>query len=453
VAALRLHPRDDMAGTTQFKLLPPVGVLTSLKSEYTPPPAPNKLEINDTMELKLFTAKDIPGLSRLTNIQRWYNALHSKGRVCGVYTTPWEHFSKTNIMGVTWDVRSVSQEVMHRQDLMSAALHSLLSSVGLFKADCEDFSHLVSNSNRNGYEALYQIVRLVHPVLGQTTAQPAQPMQKKTQSFAEHVVNYIDYFQSELCSGRHYSPNEQLIFIVSRLHPVWRDVLKRKYTQLVPQNGTATDIPMECQIPMLSVTLTQWCEEEGLWPSARPGATAPRIFSLQDTADTINGLAGLSIDMTPSPLHLGHTMVDSTVVDTAVEHIICYVAAGASKSTFPKCAACGLPGHRQDQCHPLVNFCLAQALAERHPELVKRIKAAYKLFPRSSRTRAPATSSGSTITGGEVTLIHYLFFITKHKTTHYICMIYIFIILVQHVILVFLATTQACNITFSVLHH
>jgi hypothetical protein len=132
---------------------------------------------------------------------------------------------------------------MHWQDLMSAALHSLLLSTGFFKADCEDFSHLLSNSNDNGYEALYQIVRLVHTVLGQTTAQPAQPRQKKTQSFAEHVENYIDYFQSELCYGCHYSPNEQLILIGSRLHPVCRDVLKRKYTLLVPQNDTATDTP------------------------------------------------------------------------------------------------------------------------------------------------------------------------------------------------------------------
>jgi hypothetical protein len=85
---------------------------------------------------------------------------------------------------------------------------------------------------------------------------------------------------------------------------------------------------------MLSVTLTQWCEEERLeLPSARASAPAPRIFALQDTADAIDGLTDLSMDTAPSPLHLGHTMVDSTVVDTAVEHIICYVAAGASKST------------------------------------------------------------------------------------------------------------------------
>jgi hypothetical protein len=159
-------------------------------------------------------------------------------------------------MGATWDVCSISQEFLDQHNLMSAALHSLLSSAGLFKAECDNFSHIVSNSNGNGYQALYQIVRIFHPVLGQSTAQPAHSLQKKTKSFDEHVANYIDYFQSELCSGLHYSSSEQIILIISRLHPVWRDVIKRKYTQIMPQNGPVTAIPAECQIAMLSVTLT-----------------------------------------------------------------------------------------------------------------------------------------------------------------------------------------------------
>jgi hypothetical protein len=72
---------------------------------------------------------------------------------------------------------------------------------------------MASNSEGKGYLALYQIVRLVHPVLGQTTAQPAQPQQKKAQPFAEHIVNYLDYFQLELCSSRTYSTNERVILI------------------------------------------------------------------------------------------------------------------------------------------------------------------------------------------------------------------------------------------------
>jgi hypothetical protein len=38
--------------------------------------------------------------------------------------------------------------------------------------------------------------------------------------------------------------------------------MKRKYLQMVPQNGAIGTIPIECHLAMLSVTLTQWCAEE-----------------------------------------------------------------------------------------------------------------------------------------------------------------------------------------------
>jgi hypothetical protein len=97
---------------------------------------------------------------------------------------------------------------------MSAALHSLLSSKGIFKAECEDVCHVVSNSKVNGYFALYQIVRMVQKVLRQATTQPSQPYEKKTQFFSEHVSNYIDYFQSEACVGHTRTLHEQVVVLV-----------------------------------------------------------------------------------------------------------------------------------------------------------------------------------------------------------------------------------------------
>jgi hypothetical protein len=91
----------------------------------------------------------------------------------------------------------------------------------MLTGDCSEFAHLTTNSQGNGYLALYQIVRLVHPILGQTTTQPQQPQQKRHQHFSEHVSHYLDYFQTEACSGRFYSLNERVILIVSRLHIQW----------------------------------------------------------------------------------------------------------------------------------------------------------------------------------------------------------------------------------------
>jgi hypothetical protein len=186
-------------------------------------------------------------------------------------------------MGLTWNSVSLFHTVLERQDDMSAAITSILSSPGIFKGECEDFNHLVTNSQGNGYSAMFQIFRLVHPVLGQTTAQPAQLMQKKGQPFAAHIVNYLDYFQSELCSGHVYSPNERILLIISRLNDTWRDTVKRKYTLLVPRNGPIPLVPMECQLEMLSVTFTQWREEERLdAPSAKASSPGPHMFAIDD---------------------------------------------------------------------------------------------------------------------------------------------------------------------------
>jgi hypothetical protein len=158
--------------------------------------------------LKFFNDKYIQSLSNIIDIQRWYNGLRSKGRVCR-----WDFFVKSDYIGETWSLSTITQMVLDRRDMMSTTIHSLLSSTGIFKGECEEFSHMVSNREGNGYLALCQIICLFHLFLGQTTAQPPQPQQKKAQPFVEHIVNYLDYFQSELCSGHKYSTNKRVILL------------------------------------------------------------------------------------------------------------------------------------------------------------------------------------------------------------------------------------------------
>jgi hypothetical protein len=76
--------------------------------------------------------------------------------------------------------------------------------------------------------------------------------------------------------------------------------------------------------------------------------------------------------------HIGSTALDMATVDRTLEHVVCYVDRKTKNGTYPKCVACGLPGHSIDQCHPLINFCLAGALASQHPDSVRKIQATYK---------------------------------------------------------------------------
>jgi hypothetical protein len=140
---------------------------------------------------------------------------------------------------------------------MSAALHGLLSSMDMFHGDCNEYTHLISNSQCNGYLALYHIVRLTHHLLDQITPQKEHPQHRKSQPFSEHISHNIDYFQSEACFWRYSSFNEWFILIISRLHLTWQDATKKKYTQLVPQNGITPPFLLEYHLEMLSVTWNQ----------------------------------------------------------------------------------------------------------------------------------------------------------------------------------------------------
>jgi hypothetical protein len=148
---------------------------------------------------------------------------------------------------------------------------------------------------------------------------------------------------------------------------------------------------------MLSVTLSQWCNNRRLdRPSPCSDRPPTRVFALHDTDDS-DSAACYSSDQdisestatAPDAIVIGSTNFDDATVDKTITHMVWYVNRGGSSSTYPKCAACGLPGHKIDQCHPLINHCLVQALAYQHPELIKRIKAAYTQFPRNARKKTP----------------------------------------------------------------
>jgi hypothetical protein len=96
---------------------------------------------------------------------------------------------------------------------------------------------MISNIDGDVYLALFQLVRMFHPARGQATAQLQQPIHSRAQPFAEHISHGIDYYQSEECSGWLYTQSEKII----------RDAMKRKYMNMVPQNGPIPSIPMECK--------------------------------------------------------------------------------------------------------------------------------------------------------------------------------------------------------------
>jgi hypothetical protein len=163
--------------------------------------------------------------------------------------------------------------------------------------------------------------------------------------------------------------------------------MKRKCTQPVPQNGIITGILLECHLEMLNVTLAQWCAEERLkFPSTHSLPVSP-VLALEDTPEYFTALQ--MSNASPSDLVFGSLTLDAVTVYQSIAHMVCYVDRDGPKSDYPKCDACELPGHKSDQCHPLINYCAAQAMATQYPVMVKWIKATYKKFSLHVRSRTP----------------------------------------------------------------
>jgi hypothetical protein len=127
--ALKLLPRTNMAAPNQLNFNPTFGVATSV----APPPAPNKLVIAADIDLKPLKLSEFQALSKLSEIQHWYNAVHARGRICGIYTSHWEAFDKQSDMGSTWSIAHLDQTILDKRDIILAALNTLLSSKGIFK--------------------------------------------------------------------------------------------------------------------------------------------------------------------------------------------------------------------------------------------------------------------------------------------------------------------------------
>jgi hypothetical protein len=86
----------------------------------------------------------------------------------------WKSFSKASPIGETWYLAHLAQTVLDREGIMSVALYALLYSNDIFKGECTAFARMTYNTDGDGYLALFQLERMVHPALGQATAQPQQ---------------------------------------------------------------------------------------------------------------------------------------------------------------------------------------------------------------------------------------------------------------------------------------
>jgi hypothetical protein len=78
---------------------------------------------------------------------------------------------------------------------------------------------IVMASDEDGYEALYNILRLVHPKLTNMKVETKIPCQGISDTFAHHVKNIRITIENEAIHGRVYTCYEGLELVLGTLHP------------------------------------------------------------------------------------------------------------------------------------------------------------------------------------------------------------------------------------------
>jgi hypothetical protein len=111
-------------------------------------------------------------------------------------------------------------------------------------------------SDGDGYEALYNILRFVHPTLTDERVEAKIPTQGVSDSFASHVKNIRQTIENEAICGRVYSRYEGLQLVLRTLHPKCESSLRHKSeTTFEIHHDHANDIPFELQMSNLGKTL------------------------------------------------------------------------------------------------------------------------------------------------------------------------------------------------------
>jgi len=116
-------------------------------------------------------------------------------------------------------------------------------------------------------------------------------------------------------------------------------------------------VEQKLQLPCFGVTLNEWAKQLGLALPTTP-LPYPKIFKLSEQPHTLT--------------------VDSTL------DLICNIV----DPNVPKCKACNMPGHVEEQCYPLINVAIAQEILRNRPELYSKIIRDNKIIHQFQRAHS-----------------------------------------------------------------
>jgi hypothetical protein len=224
---------------------------------------------------------------------------------------------------------------------MARLMRKLISNPSMFPRDTfgNTMRDTMTNVNGDGYSALKNVMRDVHPNLIEKAVDPITPYQGNSVSIAAHVQSMANFLEKEQLRGRLYTHYESLMIAMESLYGRFKEHLKNKYELIFRgNNDNSNKIPFKLEMANLGTTLTEWSDELKL-DSSR--------FSRPDAVH-----------------HLDQTGFDNEEDDGLIHAI------GSDVNS----ALCGIPGHTMEYCHMFINMIKGLDFMKANPITVAKIQ-------------------------------------------------------------------------------
>jgi hypothetical protein len=137
----------------------------------------------------------------------WYHDLCVHGSMWGLYVPPSVSLQVDYPMGSLWVKRHVGATVHATRGNISRLLSKFLSNPSMFSRDSfgNTMRDTITNANDDGYAALHNIMRSVHPNFIEKAVDASTPYQGNSISIAAHVRNMTNFLEKEQLRGRVYT--------------------------------------------------------------------------------------------------------------------------------------------------------------------------------------------------------------------------------------------------------
>ena len=214
--------------------------------------------------------------SKNDSFVHWYKLLVSTCLQWGVWCPPYESVQEENIYGCWWT--SLPQSVRNQQAFMGNLLYSLLIKPDTFPANSRELEAVESSSANQGYHAIYNVLRLHHPILHSVYSTANQiPQHRRTETFGLYLRRLQEFLARERLATRTYTESETLDLAVRNLSAEWRNDFRR-LVERDKRSGHGGTLPFKLALQQIATTFVEYASEIGREP--------PRFYAF-DSGDSV----------------------------------------------------------------------------------------------------------------------------------------------------------------------